>query len=76
LLAEDIPLAEDLSAVAGAGVEALDYLERGRTAPRRWIEEQHVLLDLAAKPHAELLLAIVPSVRTLVDLSSARTPGR
>ncbi len=67
LLAEDIPLAEDLSAVAGAGLEALDYIDSGHLAPRAWAEEQFVLLDLAAKPHAELLLMIVEPVRKLVE---------
>ena len=66
LLKEDIPLAEDLSAVARAGLEALDYLDSGKPAPQAWAKEQIVLLDLAAKPHAELLLMIVEPVRKLV----------
>jgi hexosaminidase len=67
LLKEDIPLAEDLSAVAGTGLEALDYLDSGHPAPRAWVQEQSVLLDLAAKTHAELLLMIVEPVRKLVE---------
>ena len=67
LLQEDIPLAEDLSAVARAGLEALDYLDTGRPARQAWVQEQFVLLDLAAKPHAELLLMIVQPVRKLVE---------
>ena len=67
LLEEDIPLAEDLSAVARAGLEALDYLDSGNPAPQAWVQEQFVLLDLAAKPHAELLLMIVAPVRKLVE---------
>ncbi len=67
LLEEDIPLAEDLSAVARAGLEALDYLDSGKPAPQAWVQEQFVLLDLAAKPHAELLLMIVEPVRKLVE---------
>jgi hexosaminidase len=67
LLLEDIPLAEDLSAVARAGLEALDYLDSGNPAPRAWVQEQSVLLGLAAKPHAELLLMIVEPVRKLVE---------
>jgi hexosaminidase len=67
LLKEDIPLAEDLSAVARVGLEALDYLGAGKPAPQAWVQEQIVLLDLAAKPHAELLLMIVEPVRKLVE---------
>jgi hypothetical protein len=66
LLQEDIPLTEDLSAVAKASLEALDYLDSGHPAPKAWVEEQTVLLNLAAKPHAELLLMIVEPVRRLV----------
>jgi hexosaminidase len=67
LLQEDIPLAEDLSAVARAGLEALDYLDTGRPAPQAWVQEQFVLLDLAAKPRPEELLMIVEPVRKLVE---------
>jgi hexosaminidase len=66
LLKEDIHLAEDLSAVAAAGIEALDYLDSGKRAPQTWVQEQTVLLNLAAKPHSELLLMIVEPVRKLV----------
>ena len=67
LLEEDIPLAEDLSAVARAGLEALDYLGAGKPAPESWVKDQVTLLNLAAKPHAELMLMIVPPVRKLVE---------
>src|SRR5271157_219118 len=67
LLEEDIPLAENLSAVARAGLEALDYLGAGKPAPESWVKDQVTLLSLAAKPHAELMLMIVPPVRKLVE---------
>ena len=73
LLEEDIPVAEDLSAVARAGLEALGYLDSGKPAPAAWVEEQSVLLDLAAKPHAELLLMIVEPVRKLVAAAQRGT---
>jgi hexosaminidase len=67
LLQEAIPLAEDLSALATAGLEALDYVEAGKPAPQAWLDRQHALLDRAAKPRAELLIMIVPSIRKLVE---------
>jgi hexosaminidase len=76
LLKEDIPLAEDLSAVARAGLEALDYLDSGNPAPQAWVQEQFVLLDLAAKPHAELLLMIVEPVRKLIAAAQRGMAGR
>ena len=67
LLQEAIPLAEDLSALATAGLEALDYVEAGKPAPQAWLDRQRALLDRAAKPRAELLIMIVPSIRKLVE---------
>ena len=67
LLQENAPSAEDLTKVAKAGLEALDHLDSGRPAPQAWVQQQSVLLDSAAKPHAELMLMIVPPVRKLVE---------
>jgi hexosaminidase len=67
LLAEDLPLAEDLAAVAQAGLQALDYLDAGKPAPPSWLKDQLVVLGLAAKPRAEVTLMIVPPVRKLVE---------
>lgn len=70
LLTEDVPLAENLSAVAAAGLEALDHLDAGKPAPQSWVAEQTAVLERAANPQAELLLMIVPSVRKLVDAAA------
>ena len=67
LLQEAAPLAEDVSALAGGGLEALDYLVAGKPAPESWIKEQLALLDRAEKARAELLIMIVPSIRKLVE---------
>jgi hexosaminidase len=67
LLEEDLPLAEDLSVVAQAGLQALDYLDAGKPAPPSWVKDQLTVLDLAAKPRAEVMLMIVPPVRKLVE---------
>jgi hexosaminidase len=67
LLEEALPLAEDLSAVAQAGLQALDYLDAGKPAPPSWVQDQLMVLGLAAKPRAEVMLMIVPPVRKLVE---------
>jgi hexosaminidase len=67
LLEEDVPLAEDVSALAAAGLKALDYLDSGQPAPSSWMTEQLDRLDRAAKPRAELLIMIVPSIRMLIE---------
>ena len=72
LLAEDIPLAENLSSAGATGLQALDYLNSGKPAPPAWVSEQTAMLNNAAKPQAELLLMIVPSVRKLVEAASVQ----
>ncbi len=74
LLMEAQPLAADMSALSTAGLQALDYLASGKAAPADWVAAQNALLDRAAKPRAELLIVIVPSVRTLVEAAGKGTP--
>ena len=74
LLQEDIPLASEVSALAAAGLEAMDYLKSGKRAPQEWVAQQHTMLDQAAKPAAELTIAIQPAVRKLV-YAAAQTRG-
>ncbi len=73
LLQEVVPLSQDLSALGKAGLEALDYLDRGEPAPDAWKTAQLARIDLAQKPKAQVLLMIVPSVRKLVEASAAPT---
>ncbi|MFB3924367.1 MAG: beta-N-acetylhexosaminidase [Terriglobia bacterium] len=67
LLLEAIPLAEDIGALAAAGMVALDYLEAGRRAPEAWLKRQVSLLGRAEETRADLRIAIVPAVRKLVE---------
>lgn len=67
LLREDIPVADDVAAVAQAGLEALDYLDSGKPAPASWVNEQLVVLDRADRPHAEMVIMIVAPIRKLVE---------
>jgi len=67
LLEEVTPLVDDVSALAAAGLQALDYVESGQPAPQAWVKEQQALFDRAARPRAELLIMIVPSIRKLVE---------
>jgi len=73
LLEEAQPLVEDVSALAVAGLEALDYLDSGRPAPQAWVKEQEALLDRATRPRAELLIMIAPSIRKLVEATQQAT---
>ena len=75
LLQEDVPLAQDASALAEAGLEALDYLEAGKPAPEPWVTEQLALVERASKPQAELLLTIAPSIGKLVQAAKQGRPN-
>lgn len=67
LLQEDIPLAADVSALAAAGIQALDYIGSGKSAPESWVTDQKALIERGRKPRAELLIMIAPALQTLVD---------
>jgi hexosaminidase len=57
----------DLMAVSRRGLEALDHLAAGHSAPAAWREEAGNDLAVAQKPSAsELELAVIPAVRKLV----------
>jgi hexosaminidase len=57
----------DLTAVSRRGLEALDHLASGHSAPAAWSEEAKNDLAVAQKPSAsELELAVIPGLRKLV----------
>jgi hexosaminidase len=66
LLKEIVPLSQTLHSVADTGLQAMDYLSQGGSAPAAWREQQLAMLKTAEKPHAELLNMIVLSVEKLV----------
>jgi hexosaminidase len=71
LLQELVPISQNLTLVATAGSQALDYLRAGGHAPAAWREQQLAMLEQTGKAQAELLNVIVPSVQKLV---AATTP--
>jgi hexosaminidase len=74
LAKEVVPLSQDLSAAATAGLQALDYLDRGERASEAWKAEQLARLTEAQKPKAQLLLMVVPPILKLVD-EAGRCPA-
>ena len=72
LLEEIIPLSQELTAVATAGLQALDYIDRGERAQDAWATLQFALLQQAEKPKAQLLLMVAPPVQKLVEASSGQ----
>jgi hexosaminidase len=72
LLQEAAPLAEDVSALAAAGLQALDYIANQKTAPAGWVKEQLELAERVSKQRGALLIMIVPSIRTLIETAGSR----
>ncbi len=73
LLNELKPLSEDLSALASAGLFALNYLGQSTPSPNSWREQQLALLERAKTPKADLLLMVVEPARQLIEASGGQT---
>ena len=67
LLKEVSVVSKNLSALAGAGLQALDYGEKKQGVPEAWRAEQAALVQSAGKPAADLNLAIVPGIQKLIE---------
>jgi hexosaminidase len=72
LLQEDVALSQDLSALGMAGLQALDYLDKGQAAPDSWKTPQLALIEQSKKPMADMLLMVVAPVQQLVEASAGQ----
>jgi hexosaminidase len=72
LLQEDVPLSQNLSALGTAGLQALDFLDKGQSAPDAWKTQQTALIEQSKKPMADMLLMVVAPVQQLVEASAAQ----
>jgi hexosaminidase len=72
LLTEIIPLSEQVSALAEAGLQALDYIEKDQEAPMSWVDGVLHHLRPSIKPEYELIIMILPAIQKLVE--TARNP--
>jgi len=71
LLQELEPLSQKLAALGNAGLQALDYYDKGERAPAEWTALELSFIEEAKKPQSDLLLMIVPSVQRLVESVTA-----
>jgi hexosaminidase len=67
------PLAQDLSGLGEAGLEALSYLAAGVAPPAGWREAKMATIEQAAQPKAALEFVVVPGVKELV-VAAAELP--
>jgi hexosaminidase len=73
-LQEDVPLSQNLSALGAAGLQALDYLDKGQSAPDSWKTQQMGVIDQAKTRQADMLLMVVAPVQRLVEASAGPRP--
>jgi hexosaminidase len=76
LLHEDEPISQNLAMLGAAGLEALDYLDKGQPEPELWKTQQLAIVDQSKKPVAGLLLQVTPPVEELVEAASAPGPAK
>ena len=67
LLQEVAPISEDFSALAAAGLHALDYLDRSEPSPDSWRAQQTTLIERAKTPRAALLLMVAAPLQQLIE---------
>jgi hexosaminidase len=71
LLQEDEPISQNLSAVAAAGLQALDYIDKAQKPPSDWLAQAQATIDQAKRPVAGLLLMVAAPIEQLVDTAAA-----
>jgi len=67
LLEEAAPLRQLIYDLCKEGLQALYYIESKQTPAEDWLKETAALFDRADKPQAEVLVAITPLIRKLVE---------
>jgi hypothetical protein len=67
LLREDSAISQNLAMLAAAGLQTLDYLDKGLPEPDLWKTQHMAVIDQAKKPVAGLLLQVTAPVQQLVE---------
>ncbi|HXW57575.1 MAG TPA: family 20 glycosylhydrolase [Candidatus Cybelea sp.] len=74
LLADLGPVSQALASLGAAGLQALDYLDKGEKAPDAWRTQTLSMIEQTNQPMANLFIAIAPAVEALVQASAGATP--
>jgi len=74
-LKELASISQTLASLGAAGLQALDYLDKGQHAPDEWKTQTLAMIDQASKPQADLFIAVAPAVQTLVSASAGIMPS-
>jgi hexosaminidase len=71
-LQEDEPLSQNLSALGAAGLQALDYLDKGQPAPDGWKTQQLAVIEQAKTRQTDVLLMVVAPVQQIVEAGAGQ----
>jgi hexosaminidase len=70
LVKEVVQTSQDLSALGGIGLSALDLISKGVASPDSWKTERTAAIQQIQKPKAQLLLMPATAVQKLVDAAA------
>lgn len=71
VLKELTPVSQNLSALGAAGVQALDFVDRGEKPPADWTTQTLAMIQKASDPQAYVFIAVAPAIQALVNASAA-----
>lgn len=72
LLIEVIPVSQNLAEAAQTGLAALDYMDKGQPAPEAWKTAELAVIERAAKPEAQLLIMVAPTIQKLIEAAAGQ----
>jgi hexosaminidase len=75
VLQEIETLSADLASIATLGLEALKYLEAGKTASQRWITGKRKVIEAAKKPRGQVEIMVITAVDALAQAAGGVLPG-
>jgi hexosaminidase len=75
LVQEVVPVSQNLSALGTAGLQALDFLDRGEKAPDAWKTQKLELVQQALQPKAQVILMVAGPVQKLIQASAGEKPA-
>jgi hexosaminidase len=73
LVKEVVPISDNLSSLATAGLAALDYIDQHHHVPQDWTTTQRSMVGAASTPKAQLLLMVAPPIQKLIDAAAGQT---
>lgn len=69
------PLSQNLAALGGGGLQALDFIDKGERPPDAWNAQTQATIQQATKPQADLLLPVTAAVQALVQAAAGLPAG-